>query len=246
MILSFGVFLTLSILPFDEGIEKPKVVEWAVTKAYAPKGFDSNDVAQFIIEGEFPSTCYRVGDVRFVDSGDDNKFVFRLLAYEYKGPCLQQVTPFIQAVDLKVLEPGQYSIWNSKVKDRALALLNIRKTESTMRDDFSYAAVDSAVVIWSEENQRSYLMLFGNLTNSCQKFDRERFWMRETSPGLIEVLPILTKEERSDCRDGRIQFREKFWIPEYIPSGQYVFHIRTMNGTSFNKTDYVRNNVQSR
>ncbi len=238
---SIFIFILNAVATRSDQEEKIKVVEWEVQKVYSPRGFDNREVAQFIIEGEFPSSCYRIKKIIVAPPDQDNRIFFQLLAYQYLEACDSNPTPFVRAVDVAILQPGVYTIWNTKIKEVAIGSIKIRETKSLTRDDFVYAPVDSSYTTWVPENQLSYITLAGTFSNSCQVFDRQNFWLMQTDTDLIEVLPNIKKESRADCRDGRYPFRERFWLSEEIPSGRYMIHIRTMDGESYNKTEFIKN-----
>lgn len=229
--------------PVIQGPEKPKVIEIVPKRIYTPKGFDSNDVVQFVIEGDFKTPCYRIAKVRA--DADEEKIVFRVLAYQYPGVCTQSLTPYLQHIDVDVLDEGVYPVWNAAKKDRPMGNISVHRTESQKRDDFEYANINSSVVFFDVALQRSVLMVFGSTGNSCSRINRETMTIRQTDKDLVEVLPILTRIESDDCKTGEFPLRERFVIPEAIPAGKYLFYFRTANGQSFYKTDWIQQSEDS-
>lgn len=229
--------------PIQQGPEKPKVIEIIPKHIYTPRGFDSNDVVQIILEGDFPNNCYRIAKIKA--DADEEKIVFRATAYQYPGACTQSITPYLRHADVDILEEGTYPVWNATKKDGPMGNVSVRHTDSPKRDDFDYANVDSSVVYYDANLQRSVLMLFGKHSESCFRFDREKFVMRQTAKDVLEILPILRREEDVECKSGEFSFREKFVIPENIRDGRYLFYIRIADGQSFYKTDFVTSQTET-
>jgi hypothetical protein len=101
------------------------------------------------------------------------------------------------------------------------------------------------IVQEDEDGKRKVLTLAGTFTNSCLYIDK--ILIARTRPGLIEVLPMLPKEEdipKVGCEEEDTPFIVHQVIPNQegerrITNGRYLFHVRTMNGGSFNKIDYI-------
>ncbi|MDB5039149.1 MAG: hypothetical protein JWQ35_2677 [Bacteriovoracaceae bacterium] len=232
--------------------EKRKTFELAPDQIFIPKGFDDNDTPQFIYAGEFPNNCYRVDNTRA--ELKNGQIIFGMTAFKYPGACIESTTAYYDAIDIhnmvdgvdKPLEEGDYPIWNTKKHDKPMGVLHIHHTDSPKRDDFNYAPINSSVVFFDANSQRSVLIVFGLFTDSCQHVDIEKSRVMLTGKNLIEVLPILQDvEEGAVCKKGDHPFQQKLMIPESIPAGRYMFHIRTANGHSFNKFDLVQRESES-
>lgn len=228
----------------DPETSRPQIVDAPITAVHTPSQFDDNDVAQFIIEGEFPNTCYSVGRV-IVRAGreelEQGIITFHLEALRStKDKCLEVKTPFLKVVDLGILPAGAYSVVQLKnMKKRAT--LNVAPAKNNSKvDNFNYAPVDAAYLREDALGFRRVLVLIGTFTNSCMKFsDEVPVFRANDSTRVLEVLPIVEMKQNQLCLEVLRPFFKTIDLPEDIPSGRYLFHIRTMNGNSINKMDTI-------
>lgn len=233
-------FLTLTFAKVnaqDDG--QPVMVNAPITAVYAPMGFDDNDNSQVIVEGEFPNTCYKVGPARVKAIRDEQKVVFQVMAIKYQGICLEVRTPFIKVVDVGILPEGRYQVASAGSAVQP-TVLNIHHTESRMADDYLYAPIDAAFVHKSDTGDRRILTLTGAFPNSCMQFsaDQNSVIARRTSKNIIEVLPVVEMKS-GPCLSVMVPFAKSIMLNEEIPTGKYLVHIRTLNGQSYNKIDFV-------
>lgn len=236
-----SIALLLSIFVFQISDSNfPKRIEVDIKKVYVPRWFDTGDIPQFIISGEFPDQCYRYDKTVFPLIEAD-KIYFKVLGYQNPGPCKPIKTPFLKLVDLPtVLDEGVYSLMNIRQNvDQPAGLLNIRLSESKTRDDFIYADVDSAVTYHDPFAKRSVLVLYGSFPNTCMSFDDAEIRVYQSAAEMIEVLPAIKKDLEEGCLETPVSFVKHIAIPEVIPVGRYVFFIRKMDGTAFVKFDEV-------
>lgn len=228
----------ISKLWADDDSTQPSLVNAPVTNVYTPSGFDDNDNAQVVVEGEFQNTCYKVGPVRLKVDREEQKIQFQLMALKYSGPCLEVRTPFIKVVDLGILPEGKYSV-SSVGKASRPAALSIHHTESKMADDFLYAPVDSGFVRKNDAGDRRILTLTGAFPNSCMKFSEEENTVLVKRVGnILEVLPIV-QMQKGNCLTVMVPFTKSVFLSDEIPTGKYLVHIRTLNGQSYNKVDFI-------
>jgi hypothetical protein len=222
--------------------ESPTIVEVKGHTTYTPMGFDDNDVAQIVVEGSFKNSCYRLKEVKTYRISED-QVGFRVFAYKYSGSCLQIITPFFETVDVGILGQGEYEVYNLfKGEGHYQGRLHVSEAATPgKRDEFEYAPVNSIRVMHRRgyENQRA-VMLFGNFPNTCLKFIDQKLPMRRTTNNVIEVLPVMKKLQNDSCKQTPVPFAKVVYIPDDIPEGKYLFHIRTMDGTSFNMIDYLK------
>lgn len=224
---------------FAQDESSPTLVNAPITQVYTPMRFDDNDNAQIIVEGEFPNTCFKVGPAKLKVNREEQKVQFQLMAIKYSGPCLQIQTPYIKVIDLGILPEGKYEII-SVGKSSPAAVLSVHHTDSKMADDFLYAPVDAAFVRKAEGGERRVLTVAGTFPNSCMKFsdDVNSLLAHATNKNIIEVLPIV-EMEKGACLQVNIPFTRSVTLEDNIKPGKYLIHIRTLNGQSFNKVDFI-------
>lgn len=238
--------LNLLLLAQSEPEEnKPTRVDAPITAVYTPSGFDDNDVAQIIIEGEFPNTCYSTGKVTLrtrLEDLEQGVIQFHMEALKYnRKNCLQVKTPFLKVVDLGILPAGAYSILQLKdLRKRATLVIHKAENEELM-DNHTYAPVDAMFVRDDALGFRRLAVLVGTFSNSCMKFeDATPVYRSDPQAQIIEILPIVKMLKDEECVEKTIPFFHVVEIPDNVPSGRYLFHIRTMNGNSLNKMDTIK------
>ncbi len=246
--LHFALWTNFFLLPQAAGPEddlRPTVVDAPIHAMHTPSGFDDNDVAQIIIEGEFPNTCYAVGRAIVRAQLEDlEQGVIKVhleALHSKRGNCLQVETPFIKVVDLGVLPAGKYSILGLKTLNK-MGTLNIAHAgEAELMDKHNYAPVDALYIRDDALGFRRMLVLIGAFSNTCVQFAETTPLYRGTADReVLEVLPIVEMRKDSDCREAHVPFFKTIEIPDGIPSGRYLFHVRTANGNSLNKMDRIK------
>lgn len=249
LILCLGLLVNFSWMLQLEVYASSSLVAAPVSSVHLPQGFDDNDIVQILVEGVFPNPCYRAGDAKVGVNHHDSYIVFYLQAHRYESEqCSQVRTPFLKPIDIGKLKAGRnYRVYQAADTDgsklRPRGEVSVQKARSTSRDEFLYAPIDSAVVIEDQWGQRRDLLLIGTFTNSCMRFDPDppvRSTVRHTQERLIEILPILEDiDEGMNCAQMNKPFMKRIPIPDNIPKGRYAFHIRRMDGESFNKLDSI-------
>jgi len=216
-----------------------------VAAVFLPVGFDNDDVAQVIVEFEMQNTCEELGNITVIPH-DEYPGVLQLYyeGFKREGNCKSASNHLVRAVDVGVLSEGVYEIRDFKNLEKIYGLLNVRKALTAKIDSNNYAPVDSLVVHADEAGFRRLITLVGTFSNTCLHFVRDQVRIVKTADKLVEILPVIDKAENANCKEQDVPFIETFKIPERedelaIRTGRYLFHVRTMNGRSFNKADRV-------
>lgn len=207
----------------------PKKVPAFYDTIYAPGGFDSNDHVEIVGEGMFRSTCYRPAETR-VRVDNLNKTIYvGPAAYEYSGFCLQVLLPFDRVIDVGILEPGNYQIVQAS-DGINLGKLNIYAATTQSADDYLYAPISQA--FFKNKGAKNEIFLTGYFSNSCLKLKDVRVTVE---PKVIVVQPIaeMAVDSEQACEDGNFHF-EKTVEVDFLKSGRYLLHIRSMNSKSVN------------
>jgi hypothetical protein len=216
----------------------PGTVDFPIRAAFIPDGFDSNDNAQLVIEGEFPNTCYRPSTPKVTVDEASRTITVEAQAYFYEGFCLQILVPFDQTVDLGILTAGKYSVIQ-KVRlggyPIALGALNVRRATHAGADDYLYAPVSQIFLDQSENRHR--LVLTGEFTNSCLRLADVKIGVQ---PKVLVLQPVAELSSRTDCVDGKFPFQRVVELGD-VPHGRYLIHVRTLNGKALNQLADFRN-----
>lgn len=209
----------------------PEVVNIGLKKAFVPIGFDDNDRIQFVVEGAFNSTCYKVGPYQVHKDMVSQTVRVQQTAYKYAGFCLQMLVPFTQVIDAGLVDAGEYSI-----KDHAsgtwIGKLPVERATKPSPDDYLYAPVTGSHIVFDEEKKTNILMLSGAFTDRCTKLKEVKV---HYYTDVIVVQPIAERviEER-DCEPTMIRFQYPVEMQSGL-KGNFLLHVRSMNGQAINQ-----------
>lgn len=215
-----------------------KHVDWQIKAVYTPMNFDDNDTVQFVIEGKFPNACYSIGNTWSRSYPDHKTVLFGYDVIYEPGPCLQVESFFAKTVEVGTLPEGEYKIATFRNINRPLGKLRVQKARSRTKDNSPYAPVTSAIVESDDSGLRRFLTLTGYFPNTCLQIDPDATQVVATARNVLEVLPFVRMV--GDVCSSTIQpYTYTLQIPESVPPGKYLIHIRTMNGNSLNNVEYV-------
>jgi hypothetical protein len=243
-------FFTISLWALAADSVRPRlgyrdvpVIRAPVSHIYAPQGFDDNDVAQISIEGSFPDDCYQVERVIPTYDIPRKKIQIDVIAVRKAIDCRKGKSSYLKNIDLKILPSGRYEIQagSSLEGQRAqTAVLEIKRAPSKKRDDFLYAPVNSFVIKTDGNGKRSIVVL-GYFSKPCYQFDifnTKAVRPNGSDTSVLVVLPVLNETMDSNCAEAPTPFSHKIEIPDFVPNGKYLIHIRIPEG-SFSQIGYI-------
>lgn len=250
----FSLSISAHLLASPENFESFERIQPQITQVFIPVGFDNNDTAQVIVEVEFNDTCDEFAGASVTAH---EEFPNTLLVYvegrkRYRDDegnqlfCTQVKSKKIKAIDIGRLPIGTYHINSYRNLTKTFGDLVVREARTAKIDDGRYAAVDSLMVQEDEVGARRILTLAGTFSNTCLRI--ENIIIAKTRDNLIEVLPFVALDEQGQNGDECKEIDRPFTVHQRIPdetagskieTGRYLFHVRTMNGGSHNKIDYV-------
>lgn len=211
-----------------EADDEDPIVGIGARQIFIPKGFDSNDGVEVVLDGYLPSTCYKVTEPK-VELELATKTVYILpQAYQTDPPCLRMLVPYTQTVHLGRLPAAGYTVAlrNSSLR----AVLPIAQARVSSEDDAIYAPVDRVTVKYGEVGQPSAAVLEGRLTSSCLDWENIEVLNRGDT---VEILPILSARDEP-CEEIDRPFEKVVALPEITTNGRYLLHVRVMSGKSIN------------
>lgn len=214
----------------------PSIVPTPVSKVFIPAGFDDNDNVQAVIQGYFPSSCYRVGTSSVTVDQQTNTVAIQAHAYRYQGQlCLQALTPFIQEVKIGFLRQGKYRVIVNG-DDQTAVNLTIGRSLTSSPDDHLYAPVEIADLISDPSRGSQYLLLQGSfpfMFMGCAVIKEVRTY---TDPAdVLVVLPVMEiKTGSGECEGYRHDFKYYHPLPEKF-MGNGLLHVRVLNGEALNR-----------
>ncbi|MBI2646196.1 MAG: hypothetical protein HYW85_04075 [Deltaproteobacteria bacterium] len=224
MLVFLGLFC--SSFGFATEPQAPRLLEVGVSDVFVPQGFDDNDNAQVVVEGIFPTTCYKLGPVK-VDINEDT-IKITPQAYFYHGPCLQVMVPYKQEINLGILKAGTYKLNILPDCPENRHTLSIAHSTNSGPDDYLYAPIESARVVSKE---RPTVRLHGVFSNSCMSLDR--VVTHSESNRVVAILPIAKYENNGACLDVLTPFHKDVQIKDPL-KGRTLLHVRSLNGTAVN------------
>ena len=223
LIIYIAAFLFIS--PFV-GAHSLKVVKVPVESVFAPKGFDTNDDSEVIIEGYLPNLCYKSPRVMVVRSQYAvNIQVVALKNTDPSADCAQMRVPFLETASIGVLDRGKYNIFVNTI---GLDELEVIESSSSAIDDYIYANVHNIEI----DNHKGIARLKGYNPSDCFEFARFEYISNEKN--VYSVLPIM-KQVSDFCPKKEVPFSYEFEIPKGLKSDRVLLHVRSMNGKSVNK-----------
>lgn len=227
---------------YAEG-SNPVVVNAPVTQLFQPGGFDDNDNAEVILHGVFPSSCYKVGPVAVSFGQNKREIHVDARAYQYNDDkCIEMNVPFIMPVQLGTLPGGDYTIKVTNAPTRPTSALHVAEASVSTPDEFMYASVDGIAAREESNGQLERVTISGShpvLFVGCMNIrDVKVQEQKDNTIVLQPVTEILTNEECAQRKLVR-RYQRTVELPRPLPSGTYLFHIRTLNGTAMNQLEIV-------
>ncbi len=151
-----------------------------------------------------------------------------LKAHGGMGLCAQVIVPFIETINLGVLDKGKYLLAVNENSDwEKKSLLEISEATSNSIDEVIYANVEE--VVKTEEGRK--VLLKGYNTSDC--FELQEIAIKDNGSDTYSVLPKM-KQVRSFCAKKMVPFTYEFDVPEKLKADRVLLHVRVMNGKSLN------------
>lgn len=203
----------------------------SVNRAYIPQGYDNNDTVKVAVEGQFPSTCYKLGKT-LVDFNHETREVrISQQAYLYQQTCVMMIVPYFQTVDLGILQSaGQYNIFDASNKAH-LGTLPVSASRTNGPDDHYYAMMTDAYLRPAIDNKKE-IVLEGSIPNACWVLMKPQVLL--DGKDVLTVLPIMQQKSKKDCDNKPIPFAITVPMPD-LAKGRYLLNVRSLNGSSINK-----------
>lgn len=201
-----------------------------VDHVYSPAGFSSNDNAQIAITGFLPNLCYQAP--KSVVSVKDGKVSVAMQAnYKKEGMtfCVNIKIPFVEYVDVGVLDKGQYDVLvNEATKWSQISKLYIAEASSSSNEEVVYANVEEVVRADPEGRK---VLLKGYNPSDC--FELKEIVIKDNGSDTYSILPQM-KQVRAQCPKKMIPFTYEFEVPEKLEASKVLLHVRVMDGRSVN------------
>jgi hypothetical protein len=196
-----------------------------IDHVYSPKGFDSNDNVEVVIEGHLPNLCWKSPKAEVMISGKMININVKALNYESENVfCAEAIVPYLIPVEVGLLDKGDYRVIVNGVEDSAM---HIDESSSDAVDDHVYANVE---YIERELGSR-VVELKGYNPSECFVFDRIE--IGNNGSDVYSVLPVM--EQVSDfCPMKMVPFSIDMEVPKDLQAEKVLLHVRAMDGKSVN------------
>jgi hypothetical protein len=234
----FILGLGLNIATANAQDQNPIEVPAEIEKILIPQGFDDNDNVEVVLHGNFPNTCYQVGNTEAKVDSKTRTVTVSATSFKYPGTfCIQSITPFIQTVKLGIIPEGNYQVVYSKNQAVRNSLdVARRKTESP--DDYLYATVENAFIDVNFESGKQALKLQGHFPfffMGCMVMKEVRVLKNPIDVLVVQpIAEIITDQAVCDSQPADRSFEYTSGMSEPF-QGEGLLHVRTLHGNSLNR-----------
>ena len=205
-------------------------VELAVEHIYVPKGFDSNDHVEFVVEAWLPNLCYSAPKTEIRLVGREIRVKLTARYTNNMVYCVQAAVPVVETVSVGALGSGQYTIKvNNRATSRDQSTIMVTEALSPQIDDHVYANVDTV-----ESKGHGKAVLRGYNPSDCFEFDH--FETVSNGADTYSVLPIM-KQVYPVCAMKMVPFELKLDLPTELNRDSVLLHVRRMDGKAVNYLD---------
>ena len=200
-----------------------------VDHVYSPAGFDSNDNSEVVITGFLPNLCYKAPKANVAINNGKISVEVKALRTATLGFCAQVIVPYIEYINIGVLNKGNYPITvNEKTHWEKKSNLFVSDAINNTIDDVIYANVEE--VVKAEVGSRK-IALKGSNPSDC--FELKEIKILDNGVDTYSVLPVM-KQVSTICPKKPTPFSYEFEVPEKLDADKVLLHVRVMDGRSVN------------
>lgn len=192
---------------------------------FVPKGYDTNDNIELIVEGYLPNLCYKNPhtDIK-VEKNIINVSLQAWTNDDGMVACAEMIVPFIHTFSVGVLDRGNYEVL---VNGKKSGELFVEESSSSAMDDLIYANVESIERVQGENR----VIIHGHHPSFCMEFNH--FEVYHNDKDVYSVLPVM-KQVSDFCPMKMVAFSLELEIPKDLNKNRVLIHVRAMNGKSVN------------
>jgi hypothetical protein len=222
----------------DQQSPNPLEVPAEIEKIFIPQGFDDNDNVEVVLHGNFPNTCYQVGNAEAKVDAASRTVTVSATSLKYPGTfCIQSITPFIQTVKLGIIPEGDYQVVYSK-DQQVRSSLNVTRRKTESPDDYLYATVENAYIDVNSANGKQALKMQGHFPYffiGCMVLKDVRVVKSPTDVLVVQPIAEIVDDDAvcaSQPDDRSFEYTSGLTEPF---KGEGLLHVRTLNGNSLNR-----------
>lgn len=220
-----AAFLALGVVQASVPVE----VMVPIDHVYSPAGFDSNDNSQVIISGYLPNLCHKAPKamVEIKNNHIDIKVIS--LRYDSSNPyCPEMIVPFVEAVDIGVMDKGVYDIVvNGRSIYEERASLAIDEAISDAVDEHVYADVE-----YIDKSAGSRMVVLKGY-NPSDCFVLDEIEVMDNEKDVYSIKPKM-KQVSDFCARKMVPFEYEMDVPDKLKADQVLLHVRSIKGRSVN------------
>ena len=213
-------------------------IEVPVRRVLFPtQGYDDNDNAQVMIEGDLPDPCYVIGRQEVSRDATGLVTVRQFAWRDREGACdtgdMLGDSPFSEEVSLGRLRAGDYRVaYRPERGAPAFRLLHVEPATVNTTDSLNYARVTALkmpeIVLAGEH---AVVELSGPLRSSCNQIRTPIEVRRQNDVFTIRPVEL----ERGDCGWSLRTFAQTLDLGLLEP-GEYLVHVRSRQGKAVERT----------
>lgn len=208
------------------------------------EGYDSNDEVEITLYGSLPSPCYKIDKMNITPTNRNTSFTIsvtmkkkRLRGCEqtiYKAP-----VNFSKVISLGELAAGNYSFKYLSKEGQKSKSMTVAVAQSDSIDESLYAPISNAFIpelMYKGEN--AVVVLTGIFHTNCLSLDSNDIEVI-TKDNIFIILPKSKLTSIQNCNDKKYPIREIVNLGTISKKGNYLIHIRSLNGGSVNQVFQV-------
>jgi hypothetical protein len=205
-----------------------------VDVVYSPPGFDTTDDALLVLAGQFPNTCWRLGDVTAAVDQDTRAITITAMATVPSGlMCAQVMVPFDYTLHLGQLAAGTYTV---EVVGRAGIDTTPLVIDEVTRGRDAVLVPVQEVSIERDGSGQAMLYLSGEFPYTfvgCMVF--REITVDPTDDGILDVTPYAEFADGDRCvkQNDTKAFRTS--VPVDVADGRYLLHVREPTGMTLDR-----------
>ncbi len=199
-----------------------------VGQIFSPAGFDSDDRAEVIVMGYLPNLCFKAPRASMELEGKKIKLKVSALKNFRNLYCPQVIVPFMEVVQLGVLEKGKYDIVaNEDTQYQKNSNMRVTEAVSDATDPDIYANVSNVERVGMGRK----IVLKGYNPSDC--FELKKVEFIDNGIDTYTVLPKL-KQLREFCPKKEVPFSYEVEVPNKLVADKVLLHVKVMDGKSVN------------
>lgn len=196
-----------------------------VMHVYSPKGFNSIDNVEVVVEGLLPNLCYFGPEAKVQIVGKDINIDIQAQRRESAVGCAEMVVPFLENAQVGMLDKGWYRVM---INGQQKSELYVDEFSSDGMEDEFLANVENAEV----DQDARILKLQGQNASDC--FIEERVDVESNNKDSY-MFAAKMKKVSDFCPMKMVPFEMEVAVPNDIDREKVLLHIRSLNGKSINK-----------